>query len=132
MTSPSRRARKWLIVVATVLAIAIAFVVTITISGMDEMRWNDYTPSNSKTLADFVDYYKDESGKYPNSLDELFSYEALSSNAELTAILSAQSKTRYSVHSSSNGFSIVAVKDGTWFSKSMTMSNFYSAGGTNH
>ena len=114
--------------VTVVVVIAVLIVVRITFIGADEMTWTDYTEGDIERLTVFIEAFKGIHGNYPKSLKDFLNDPNFANNGSLAPMLNERSRTKYNYQSSSNGFSITAIRAGTLFSKQRIMQKSFKEG----
>ena len=100
----------------------------IVIRDARRMAWFDYTEANISIIAVYVEDYKKQHGRYPDSLGDLLKEPDVSTNDVLIPLVTARAGTRFGYRPSSNGFLITAFQDGGWLSKSMKVEKEYRTG----
>lgn len=108
------KSRLGLVMLGGILCIGLV-VAWLTIRGVNHMAWGDYTRGSIHDLAIFVDDFKEENRRFPQSVAELLEHQDSESRNVLTKVLHRRIggfTNHYEFHHDKDAFRIVATRNG--------------------
>src|SRR5438128_5682883 len=119
--------RKIVLAVIACAVIVILFIVVSVFQATTRVTWNNRTGAGVKCLAEGIERYRNEHGRYPSSLQELLtgSEPEWTNYIHQSHLLNDQFNDKYEYQYLTNGFVIGVTRPGKWFMKGERLEKRY-------